>query len=177
MANPSRSSSPYESYENTRLQVELGEYASASHGVFDEHNSRGAKPGSTLLQKRASGPSLSAQTGRIISSTRLVLRILSLLLSASIVGILGHVVATHRATKNDVVHVPGSIVKLHIWIDDKGVRPTYTLLAVSSIMTLLSLILLVAIIFAKPVRANTPSSSVQQVYLTVNHAVPPCLYY
>ena len=161
MANPSHNSSPYESYENTRLQVEFGEYASGPHGVSNERNSRGAKPSSTLLPKSASGPSLRARTDRIISSTRLVLRTLSFLLSASIVGILGHVVATRRATQNDVVHVPGSIVKLHIWIDDKGTRPTYVLLAISSVMTLLSLTLLIAIIFAKPVRANTSYSFVQ----------------
>ncbi|KAF2787717.1 hypothetical protein K505DRAFT_257088 [Melanomma pulvis-pyrius CBS 109.77] len=91
-----------------------------------------------------SSVTVSPRTNRIISRTRLYLRILSFLLSASMVAVLGHTVGTYLDTKDGVVVDDRTGVILRVWLRNMKARPTYVLLIVSSVATLLSIGLIIS---------------------------------
>ncbi|KAF2266932.1 hypothetical protein CC78DRAFT_566643 [Lojkania enalia] len=126
----------YEPYETTRLGTEYDAYQSSTPNLSEK---------STSIDPR---------TDRLISRIRLVLRFISLLVSASIVGVLGHAVGVYQSTKDEFVTVKAGNISMKVWLRNMKMKPTYVLLIVASIATLLSITIIIAS-FSKAVRRVT----------------------
>lgn len=130
MSKLSRSSSPYENsyetYENTRLNTE-----------YNPHNPP-APP------KPSEKSSVNPRTDRLISRIRLILRILSFLISCTIVATLGYTVWLYRSTSGKTVEETQTKATLRVWLGNLKTQPSYVLLAVSCVATALSFTLIIA---------------------------------
>jgi hypothetical protein len=94
---------------------------------------------------------IARHTDLIISHTRLCLRLLSFLISASIVAVLAHVVGVYTATKNDMVTLDKGPDQRRVWPPWLRTKPTVLLLGVAATATVFSLAFLLAM-FSRAVR-------------------------
>ncbi|KAH7108984.1 hypothetical protein B0J13DRAFT_534855 [Dactylonectria estremocensis] len=110
----------------------------------------GSQPPRRIGQKKGPDPHLD----RIISRTRLFIRILSLLLSVSIVGILSYIVVLYTKTKGEYVQDEQLKTKFKVWSSQLNISPTLILLGGAAAAAFLNLLLCIAN-FSKAVRRVT----------------------
>lgn len=143
---PSPFENNYESYENTRENAR-------GERLLNEY--KDTTPLVVLKQGPATNTEIAPHTDRIISRIRLSLRLLSLCVSSTIVGVLAHFMSVYLGTKGDWVHVQERYGQRRVWPQWLKMRPTFLLLGVAATATLLSLVLLVAM-FSRAVRISPP---------------------
>ncbi|KAL7940644.1 hypothetical protein V8C42DRAFT_349342 [Trichoderma barbatum] len=90
------------------------------------------------------GKALDQHLERIVGRIRLIIRVLSLLFTASIMIILAYTVAKYLKTQGISVTDDRSGFKMRVWPSDLKSRPTLVLLGVSATATFLNLVLCVA---------------------------------
>lgn len=153
MSKKSRTPSPfkshYETYENTHENAR-------GERMLNEYNTN---PLVVLERKTERKSEIAPHIDLIISHIRLSLRILSALISVSIVALLAHVVSVYLKTKDNQVTVEETYGQRRVWPLWLRIRPTFVLLGVAVAATLFSLALLVAM-FSRAVRSPFPLCSV-----------------
>ena len=92
---------------------------------------------------------------RLVSRTRFVLRILSLILLLALVTVLGHAVAYYYSTKGKKMFDEALRSDVLMWPEGLKMRPTLLLLGATSVAACLSLIICIAS-FSRAVSPYTP---------------------
>ncbi|KAH8674564.1 hypothetical protein BGZ60DRAFT_429559 [Tricladium varicosporioides] len=107
-----------------------------------------------------------AYTEHRVSRTRLVIRILSFILSGALVAVLSHALSVYYGSKNKVVMDVRLDSELRVWPRDMKMRPTLVLLAAASLATFLSGILCLAS-FTKAVRKITSFGNIATAMVSI----------
>lgn len=129
-----RTPSPYEnyydSYENTRENTR-------GERLLNEYNDTTPLNGLKRMPQRQF--EIAPDTDAIISRIRFSLRLTSLFVAASIIGVLGHFSSVYLATKDDMVLVQERYGRKRVWPRWLKIRGIFILFSVAIFATLLNL--------------------------------------